>query len=72
MSVLPDLVGCRAGNVLGRDQRLKNRTMSSLTSRRRFTMVAIYRNAYSGVDTISHLLEKPLAEREMRRKKGER
>ena len=32
----------------------------------RFTMVAIYRNDYSGVDTISHLLAKPLAEHEMR------
>ena len=32
----------------------------------RFTMVAIYRNDYSGVDTISHLLAKPLAAHEMR------
>lgn len=32
----------------------------------RFTIVAIYRNDYSGVDTISHLLEDPLSELEMR------
>lgn len=31
-----------------------------------FTMVAIYRNEFSGIQTISHLLAKPLAEREMR------
>lgn len=37
------------------------------SSPQRFTMVAIYRNSFSGVDTISHLLEKPLVEREMRR-----
>jgi hypothetical protein len=36
------------------------------SSPRRFTLVAIYRNAYSGIQTISHLLEEPLAERDMR------
>ena len=36
------------------------------SSPHRFTIVAIYRNAYSGVDTISHLLDKPLVEGEMR------
>lgn len=36
------------------------------SSPHRFTMVAIYQNDFSGVQTISHLLEEPLAEREMR------
>jgi len=32
----------------------------------RYTMVAIYSNAYSGIQTTSHLLAKPLVEHEMR------
>jgi hypothetical protein len=37
------------------------------TQPHRFTIVAIYRNDFTGIETTSHLLAKPLAESEMRK-----